>query len=201
VQRRCKPVQANDCLTIALVVLQYLGELVESRYAVEGERNFLFDYTRDYVVDALRQGNKTRYMNHSSDPNVDVVVLLVNGVKRIGFFASRDIPAQSEVRPKLETYNIRGIDVFLFATCRLTVACIYGFKLFYNYGDMFVSEGGNFRWQRPGSKGNEQMDPKTLVCGVCEEDVRQSTTGNEQMNPSTPVCESVKKRKFAGEFL
>ena len=89
----------NGCLTFTLVVLQYIGELVESRYAVERERNFLFEYTRDYVAEAVRQGNKTRYMNHSCNPNVDGSVLLVNGLKRIGFFALRDIPAQSEVRP------------------------------------------------------------------------------------------------------
>jgi SET domain-containing protein len=65
---------------------------------VERERNYLFEYTKDYVADAVRQGNKTRFMNHSLTPNVRGAVYLVNGVKRIGFFAIRDIPAQAEVR-------------------------------------------------------------------------------------------------------
>lgn len=50
------------------------------------------------MVDATRKGNKARYVNHSSNPNIEPKMVHVNGDMRIGFFAKHDIDAQSEVR-------------------------------------------------------------------------------------------------------
>jgi len=43
-------------------------------------------------------GNKTKFINHSSEPNCVARVMLVNGDTRVGIFTKQDIPAQNEVR-------------------------------------------------------------------------------------------------------
>ena len=77
---------------------EYAGELVDVN---EGERrstDYLFEQTDRHDVDSFRMGNKTRYINHIEEHwNVDPRVKIVNGTHRIGFYASKDIPAQSEV--------------------------------------------------------------------------------------------------------
>lgn len=72
----------------------------EKRGLVYDEKNqtYLFDLTSDCAIDALRKGNKTRFINHNVNPNLAPKILVVNGDFRIGFFAQKDIPAQTEVR-------------------------------------------------------------------------------------------------------
>ena len=41
--------------------------------------------------------NNMRFMNHSVNGNVKQIRIEVNGDTRIGFFAERDIPAQTEL--------------------------------------------------------------------------------------------------------
>jgi histone-lysine N-methyltransferase EZH2 len=60
-------------------------------------RNYLFEISSDYCVDSLRKGNKTRFMNHSPKPNVNVRMTLLNGDLRIAFCAMKEIPAETEV--------------------------------------------------------------------------------------------------------
>ena len=71
----------------------------EKRGLVYDEKNqtYLFDLTSDCAIDALRKGNKTRFINHNVNPNLAPKILVVNGDFRIGFFAQKDIQAQAEV--------------------------------------------------------------------------------------------------------
>lgn len=85
-------------------VHEYLGELVsqneaERRGKIYDERNqtYIFDMSTDFAVDALRKGNKTRFINHSDTPNIGPLMKVVNGDYRIGFFALKNIPAQTEL--------------------------------------------------------------------------------------------------------
>ena len=62
------------------------------------ERNTsLFGLARDKTIDAGNLCNEMRFFNHSENGNVKQIVLEVNGDARIGFFADRDIPAQTEM--------------------------------------------------------------------------------------------------------
>ena len=60
--------------------------------------DYLFDLGNGHSVDGLRQGNFTRFMNHShGNPNVRAAILKVDDDPRIAFFARRIIPAETEV--------------------------------------------------------------------------------------------------------
>jgi histone-lysine N-methyltransferase EZH2 len=85
-------------------VIEYVGEQIsqeeaERRGVVYDKMNmsYLFNLSSDLVIDATRKGNKSRYMNHSSEPNMEPKMIFVNGDMRIGFFAKTDIDAQSEL--------------------------------------------------------------------------------------------------------
>jgi SET domain-containing protein len=62
-------------------LIEYAGERLtpaqaDERYPDDGERHhtFLFAIDDDIVVDAAVNGNEARFLNHSCDPNCDVIV-------------------------------------------------------------------------------------------------------------------------------
>ncbi|KAG9249066.1 hypothetical protein BJ878DRAFT_150519 [Calycina marina] len=87
---------------------EYTGEVISAN---ESERrgviydrkylSFLFDLNRDWVIDAARFGNKTRFINHAESEkyglNCGARILLVNGEHRIKFVALCDIAAGEEL--------------------------------------------------------------------------------------------------------
>ena len=51
----------------------------------------------DTVIDSALAGNQARFINHSCAPNCTTKVWIVGGEERIGVFALRDIPADTEL--------------------------------------------------------------------------------------------------------
>ena len=49
------------------------------------------------VLDAMRVGNKSRYANHSKDPNAYAKVVFVNGNQKIGLYAKRLLLPGTEI--------------------------------------------------------------------------------------------------------
>lgn len=85
-------------------VHEYLGEVISQEEAERRgriydkcNRSYLFNLTSDFVIDASRKGNKTRFVNHSSKPNCCTRLVSVNGDMRVGLYAKEDIEAQSEL--------------------------------------------------------------------------------------------------------
>ena len=63
-------------------IVEYLGERItpeeaDERYdddAMERPHTFLFTVNKKTVIDAARQGNEARFINHSCEPNCEAVV-------------------------------------------------------------------------------------------------------------------------------
>ena len=55
------------------------------------------ELTRGATIDATRKGQISRFINHSCEPNCETQKWTVNGLVRIGFFATRDIRVGEEI--------------------------------------------------------------------------------------------------------
>ncbi|XP_055848792.1 nuclear receptor binding SET domain protein isoform X2 [Episyrphus balteatus] len=87
-------------------VIEYVGEVIDdaefrrriSQKEQERDENFYFlTLEKDYIIDAGPKGNLARFMNHSCDPNCETQKWCINGLDRIGLFAIKDIPKNSEL--------------------------------------------------------------------------------------------------------
>lgn len=72
---------ATEHIDAEIRFIEYAGERLtpaeaEARYPDDGDRHhtYLFAIDDDVVVDAAVNGNEARFLNHSCDPNCDVVV-------------------------------------------------------------------------------------------------------------------------------
>lgn len=81
-------------------LIEYAGERLtpeeaDIRYPDDDERHhtFLFAIDDDVVVDAAVNGNEARFLNHSCDPNCDVIV----EDKRLWIETIRDVEAGEEL--------------------------------------------------------------------------------------------------------
>ncbi|KAH8816363.1 hypothetical protein F5884DRAFT_219357 [Xylogone sp. PMI_703] len=97
-----EPVSKGDFLS------EYTGEVIsfgeaERRGIIYDRKylSFLFDLNREWVIDAARLGNKTRFINHADNEkdglNCEAKIMLVNGEHRIKFSALRDIAVGEEL--------------------------------------------------------------------------------------------------------
>ncbi|XP_020085419.1 histone-lysine N-methyltransferase ASHH3-like isoform X3 [Ananas comosus] len=87
-------------------VIEYVGEVIDDKKCEErlwkmkhcGETNFyLCEINRDMVIDATYKGNKSRFINHSCQPNTEMQKWAIDGETRIGIFATRDIRKEEEL--------------------------------------------------------------------------------------------------------
>ncbi len=82
-------------------LIEYVGERIthdeaDRRYdddSMDEHHTFLFTVSSRTVIDATRDGNEARFINHSCDPNCESEV--VRG--RVYIYALRDIPAGEEL--------------------------------------------------------------------------------------------------------
>jgi len=95
---------ANDFIAKGSFVGEYTG-LVRRLYRNAPDHNvYCFYYptklwsAKYYVVDALWQGNETRYINHSFTPNLNPAYLLDRNLLHLCFIANQDILPGTELR-------------------------------------------------------------------------------------------------------
>ncbi|KAK1257367.1 Histone-lysine N-methyltransferase ASHH3 [Acorus gramineus] len=96
----------NEDIKQGEFVIEYVGEVIDDKTCEErlwemkrrGETNFyLCEINRDMVIDATHKGNKSRYINHSCQPNTEMQKWRINGETRIGIFATCDIKKGEEL--------------------------------------------------------------------------------------------------------
>ena len=87
-------------------IIEYVGEVIDPRefhrrakdYAREKKEHYYFMALKsDAIIDATQQGNVSRFINHSCDPNAETQKWTVNGDLRVGFFARKSLKSGDEV--------------------------------------------------------------------------------------------------------
>ncbi|XP_030371426.1 probable histone-lysine N-methyltransferase Mes-4 isoform X2 [Scaptodrosophila lebanonensis] len=87
-------------------VVEYVGEVInraEFRQRLEqksrnrDENYYFLGVEPDFIIDAGPKGNLARFMNHSCEPNCETQKWNVNSINRVGLFAIKDIPADTEL--------------------------------------------------------------------------------------------------------
>lgn len=102
---RQSPIQGFGAFALRAIpegtrLIEYAGERLtpqqaDERYPDDDERHhtFLFAIDDDVVVDAAVNGNDARFLNHSCDPNCDVVI----EDKRLWIETIRDVESGEEL--------------------------------------------------------------------------------------------------------
>ncbi|XP_026660855.1 histone-lysine N-methyltransferase ASHH3-like isoform X2 [Phoenix dactylifera] len=87
-------------------VMEYVGEVIDDKTCEErlwkmkhrGDTNFyLCEVNHDMVIDATYKGNRSRFINHSCEPNTEMQKWRVDGETRVGIFTLRNIRRGEEL--------------------------------------------------------------------------------------------------------
>ncbi|KAL0805818.1 hypothetical protein Bca101_098309 [Brassica carinata] len=91
---------ADEDIISGEFIIEYVGEVIDNEICEQRlwklkhkvETNFyLCQINNNLLVDATYKGNKSRYFNHSCDPNTVMQKWMIDGETRLGIFATRDI--------------------------------------------------------------------------------------------------------------
>ncbi|PNT64346.1 hypothetical protein BRADI_4g27797v3 [Brachypodium distachyon] len=97
---------ADDGIQKGEFIIEYVGEVIDDRtceerlWKMKRQRytNFyLCEVSSNMVIDATNKGNKSRFINHSCQPNTEMQKWTVDGETRVGIFALRDIKKGEEL--------------------------------------------------------------------------------------------------------
>ncbi|KAI8899994.1 histone methyltransferase, partial [Globomyces pollinis-pini] len=97
---------ATEKIEAQEIVIEYIGEIIRQKVADHREKmyeasgigsSYLFRIDEDMIIDATKQGNIARLINHCCDPNCSAKVINIEGTKRIVIYANRDILEGEEI--------------------------------------------------------------------------------------------------------
>lgn len=100
----------SQCIHRGRMVVEYVGEIVGQRMADKREIEYIsgrklqyrsacyfFKIDKEHIIDATRKGGIARFVNHSCLPNCAAKVITVRRLKKVVFFAERDILPGEEI--------------------------------------------------------------------------------------------------------
>ncbi|KAG1676074.1 hypothetical protein FOA52_014939 [Chlamydomonas sp. UWO 241] len=97
---------ATEPIKAGSFIIEYVGEVLEEEeylrrkefYFEVGQRHYYFmNIGNGEVIDAAREGNNARFINHSCDPNCETQKWLVRGELAIGLFTLKDVAIGEEL--------------------------------------------------------------------------------------------------------
>jgi hypothetical protein len=93
---------ADNSLAEMTCVGEYVGVVKKRDKKKDKDNSYIFEYAIDtfdtgYVIDAQKQGNHTRFINHSDQPNLISRWLLIDNLPRIIFFTNRRVEKDEEL--------------------------------------------------------------------------------------------------------
>ena len=86
-------------------LIEYVGEVIshiladerEKRYQARGIGCYMFSLNDDYIIDATEKGNRSRFINHSCEPNCETRIEVIDGMPRIVIYAKHAIKQGEEL--------------------------------------------------------------------------------------------------------
>ncbi|ONM21454.1 Histone-lysine N-methyltransferase ASHH3 [Zea mays] len=97
---------AEDEIKKGEFVIEYVGEVIDDRTCENrlwtmkrllDTDFYLCEVSSNMVIDATNKGNRSRFINHSCEPNTAMQKWTVDGETRVGIFALRDIKIGEEL--------------------------------------------------------------------------------------------------------
>lgn len=95
---------ANRSFPRSSFIGEYTGLVCKQRLFRKIKNHYVFDYSfrsgtshSPYLIDAEKQGNHTRFINHSDTPNLETASVLCDGVMHIILYAIEEIPAGAQL--------------------------------------------------------------------------------------------------------
>lgn len=96
---------ALEPISTDTLICEYVGEVIRSRVADKREKvyerngNHMYFFTIDdeYVVDATKTGNISRFLNHCCEPNCRSQIITIGNMRTISFYAIKNIKAHEEI--------------------------------------------------------------------------------------------------------
>ncbi|MCI5052272.1 MAG: SET domain-containing protein-lysine N-methyltransferase [Simkaniaceae bacterium] len=87
---------ANQEIPGLTYIGEYAGLVRKRKKALDRANDYVFGYVAGphetpFVIDARKQGNHTRFINHSDEPNLLSRWVIIDGVSHIIFFTKRNI--------------------------------------------------------------------------------------------------------------
>lgn len=86
-------------------VIEYIGEIISKKVFEarlqndynESQHHYGMKLEKNWIIDAYRMGNNSRFINHSCEPNCVVQKWIVNGLPRMVIVANRNIEPGEEL--------------------------------------------------------------------------------------------------------
>ncbi|KAL3215283.1 hypothetical protein MRX96_006554 [Rhipicephalus microplus] len=98
-------IRTRESIKAGEFILEYVGEIVseqEFRHRMaeryrNDEHHYCLNLDSGMVIDGYRMAGEGRFVNHACDPNCEMQKWSVNGFYRVGLFALKDIPGNTEI--------------------------------------------------------------------------------------------------------